>query len=47
MTGDLWSSLVETVRRDPARVAFVLLDANPLGIGAPVWPGENVSSSSQ
>lgn len=29
----------------PARVAFVLLDANPLGIGAPVQAGENVSGS--
>jgi quercetin dioxygenase-like cupin family protein len=27
-----------------ARVAFVLLDASPLGIGAPVKPGENVAS---
>jgi quercetin dioxygenase-like cupin family protein len=27
----------------PARVAFVLLDAQKLGIGAPVQPGENVS----
>ena len=26
MTEDLWSSLVETVRRDPARVAFVQQD---------------------
>lgn len=31
----------------PARVAFVLLDAVPLGIGSPVRPGENVSSSGQ
>lgn len=29
----------------PARVAFVLLDANPLGIGAPVQAGENVTGS--
>lgn len=27
----------------PARVAFVLLDATPLGIGSPVQPGENVA----
>lgn len=30
-----------------ARVAFVLLDAKPLGIGSPVKPGENVTSSHQ
>lgn len=30
-----------------ARVAFVLLDAKPLGIGNPVNPGENVSSAKQ
>ena len=29
----------------PARVAFILLDANPLGIGTPVKPGETASSS--
>ena len=31
----------------PARVAFVLLDAQPLGIGAPVQPGENVAVKNQ
>ena len=31
----------------PARVAFVLIDANPLGIGAPVKAGENVSGATQ
>ena len=30
----------------PARVAFVLIDAKPLGIGAPVQAGENVTASS-
>ena len=31
----------------PARVAFVLIDADPLGIGAPVKAGENVSGATQ
>ena len=31
----------------PARVAFVLLDAKPLGIGSPVQPGENIAVKSQ
>lgn len=29
----------------PAKVAFILIDAKPLGIGAPVQPGENAGST--
>lgn len=30
---------------DPAKVAFILIDAKPLGIGSPVRPGENAGGT--